>query len=433
MRTSAFLLLCSVAIFASAMSPREQQLEAIKSNHRIVNIDGNGDIDSTTEKNLIDQFYYDQFRHFQDPRAPYFLLMSKSEQLAMGVGGLIRMKAYEDWNGSMPTSGFIPYDISVPTNPATSNRFATNPAGSSIFFSVFGNNSKVGNYQLYIQAKFEAGGEHEFKLNKAYATVGDWTLGYATSTFCDPSAQPATIDSQGPNAEVSDTNVLLRWLHTMKQHYVVALSVESPDGAIPSLAGRYEGCSDFMPNFAGFVQYQWNKSEHIRLSGVVRGLKYRNLVTSENHNVTGWGAHLSTVFNPVAPLTVYGAVITGKGIGSLINDLQNSAMDLVGSVDANSGSMTAPLSLGWYAGLQYNYRPDLFSTVAFGEQRYLPSDEQVSGNSMYKYGLYGVANIFWDITPRCEVGLEYNIGKRQNFDLQHDWVNRVCLMAQFSF
>jgi hypothetical protein len=162
-------------------------------------------------------------------------------------------------------------------------------------------------------------------------------------------------------------------------------------------------------------------------------LEYRNLVTGENHKVTGWGAHLSTVFNPVAPLTVYGAVITGKGIGSLINDLQNSSMDLVGSTDPNSGSMDAPLSLGWYAGLQYNYTPSVFSTMAFGEQRYLPSDEQPSGNTMYKYGLYGVANLFWDITPRCEVGVEYNIGKRQNFDLQHQWVNRVCLMAQFSF
>jgi hypothetical protein len=333
----------------------------------------------------------------------------------------------------MPTNGFIPYDIQVPTNPATKNRFATTPAGTAIFFSVFGSNKRVGNYQLYVRAKFEAGGEHEFKLDKAYAIVGDWTLGYATSTFCDPSAQPPTIDSQGPNAEVSDTNVLLRWLHTMKQHYAVALSVETPDGAIPSLANRYEGCSDYMPNFAGFVQYQWGHGEHLRLSGVVRGLEYRNLVTGENHKVTGWGAHLSTVFNPVAPLTVYGAVITGKGIGSLINDLQNSSMDLVGSTDPNSGSMDAPLSLGWYAGLQYNYTPSVFSTVAFGEQRYLPSDEQPSGNTMYKYGLYGVANVFWDITPRCEVGVEYNIGKRQNFDLQHQWVNRMCLMAQFSF
>ncbi len=68
-----------------------------------------------------------------------------------------------------------------------------------------------------------------------------------------------------------------------------------------------------------------------------------------------------------------------------------------------------------------------------GLWRFLPKHEPVYENLIYKYGLYGTANVIWDITPRCEVGLEYNIGKRQDIDLQHRWVNRVCFMAQFSF
>ncbi|WP_348240833.1 hypothetical protein, partial [Salmonella enterica] len=66
-----------------------------------------------------------------------------------------------------------------------------------------------------------------------------------------------------------------------------------------------------MPNFAAFMQYQWGGGQHVRLAGVVRGLEYRDLLENRNYKKTGWGVHVSTVLNPVAPLTLYGAVITG--------------------------------------------------------------------------------------------------------------------------
>ena len=153
--------------------------------------------------------------------------------------------------------------------------------------------------------------------------------------------------------------------------------------------------------FAGFIQYQWDGiDQHVRLSGIVRGLEYRNLVQAQNKKITGWGAHLSTVLKPVAPLKVYGAVNVGQGIGSLMNDLQNSTMDLIGKV-YEQGQMYAPLSLGWYAGLQYNFSPKVFTTIMFGEMRFLPKHQSTGmGNDLYKYGLYGAANIFWYPTSR---------------------------------
>lgn len=60
---------------------------------------------------LIGRFYADQFRNFQDPRAPYFMFMSKNAELAMGVGGVVRMRGWFDWNGSIPANGFAPYLI----------------------------------------------------------------------------------------------------------------------------------------------------------------------------------------------------------------------------------------------------------------------------------------------------------------------------------
>ena len=157
-------------------------------------------------------FYYDQFRHFQDPRAPYFMLMSKTRKYAMGIGGVVRMRGWYDWNGAMPNAGFIPYNISIPNDPTRDNWYGTTPAGTALFFSVFGRNNTYGQYQLYIEGNFSGYGNRGFKLKKAYATVNDWTLGYTSSTFEDPAAQPPTLDAQGPNSECGATNMLLRWM-----------------------------------------------------------------------------------------------------------------------------------------------------------------------------------------------------------------------------
>ena len=86
---------------------------------------------------------------------------------------------------------------------------------------------------------------------------------------------------------------------------------------------------------------------------------------------------------------------------------------------------------GYFVGLQYNFRPNLFTSATFGQGRYLPCGE-VPGSD-YKYGLYGALNLFWDATPRIRFGGEFNFGKRQNFNGDHGWARRVGALAQFSF
>lgn len=426
-------LVCAISVPLFAASPTEKRLEAQKNSQHLIYIGNEASVDTSAVSKMIENFYIDQFRSFQDPLAPYFMLMSKSGNLAMGIGGVVRMRGWYDWNGAMDQSAFIPYDISIPKDPTRSHWFGSTPSGTAIFARIFGHSDKVGHYQAYIEAKFSGYGNRDFKLNKAYFTIGDWTVGYAPSTFTDPMAAPPTVDSQGPNSLMSYTNVLVRWMHVFKKGMVVGASIESPNGSIPELEGKYTGCSDFMPNVAAFVQYQWNGGlQHVRLSGIMRGLEYRNLVESENHKVMGWGVHLSTVFRPVDPLTVYGGVNYGKGIGNMVQDLQNAPMDLIGDPSGN-GRMTAPESFGWYAALQYNFAPNVFSTVMFSEERFLPKHQPVMDNYTYKYGLYGAANIFWEIHPRCQIGLEYDLGKRMDIDHKYGWVDQVTLMGQFSF
>lgn len=380
---------------------------------------------------LINKFYLDQFRHSQDPKIPYFIFMSKDANVAMGMGGLVKMVSWFDWNGYLPSNGFSIYNIQIPKNPADMRRLGFSPSGTSLFYTILGRNKIFGEYMGYIQGDFKGYNSVGFRLKKAYVTFRDWTVGYATSTFSDPSAEPPVLDSEGPNAEMSKTNVLVRWLHTTQKGLVYGGSVElSPNQPQTGEESQTEKCPAYLPDVAAMIQYQWGGKSHVRLSGLLRGIPYRDLVKQQNHTILGWGLQLSAVAKLGRPLTMYGLVSYGRGHASYSGDLSIGNYDLV-PMPGKPGELYAPRMVGVTWGATYFFRPNISATVALGELRYLPKENPL--NDEYKYGLYGALNCQWEITPRFTCGLEYLVGKRMNFNLQHANVNRINALAQISF
>lgn len=431
---SALLLCIALPFTASArQSLADDHIDSLAASHKIVNLDGTGTL--TREhldsiQRIITYFYYDQFRHFQDPDAPYFLFMSKDAQLAMGIGGCVRMRGYYDWGGAIPASGFAPYLIPMHPDPTKMRHFDTTPAGTSLYFRVIGRNKMIGSYQLYIEANFNGYSSRDFHLKKAYAMVNDFTIGYANSTFSDPAATPPTVDAQGPNNKISPTSVLVRWMPTVKDRWTFAVSAETPSPQIDGVADKTAKCDNWMPDWAAFAQYQWAKGQHVRLSGIVRTLSYRNLISETNHNVAGWGVQLSSVAHPCPQITTYLNASYGHGYESLGGDLLIGNYDLIGNPEI-PGKLYAPAAYGWNIGVQYNFTHSLFMSVTASQNRYCPKGE-VAG-SEYRAGEFYALNCFWNMTPRIQLGAEVDLGRRKNFDGETRWAHRAGAMIQFSF
>ena len=413
----------------------DRQIDSTLTSNKVVFIDGRPAPEETQQyvdslRRVISIFYYDQFRHFQDPGAPYFLFMSKDANLAMGIGGSVRMRAYYDWGGAIPARGFAPILIPIHPDPKAMRQFGTSPAGTCLFFRVIGRNKSLGEYQLYIEANFNGYQTRDFHLEKAYAIVNDFTIGYASSTYSDPAATPPTVDAQGPNNKIGTTAVLVRYMPVIKDRWVLAVSAETPSSAIDVDDANTAKVTNWMPDWAAFAQYQWAQGQHVRLSGIVRTLSYRDLLAQRNHNVAGWGVQLSSVAHPHPSLTTYFSASYGHGSAGLGGDLLIGNYDLVTDTE-KPGRMYAPASFGWCAGLQYNFRPNVFASVAMSQNRYLPYHGAEADE--YKYGLFWAANVFWSLTPRMLVAAEFDLGMRQNFSGEHRWARRVGALCQFSF
>ncbi|MDE6080453.1 MAG: hypothetical protein K2G35_10370 [Duncaniella sp.] len=427
--------LTATVFAADASTPdsmRKQAQDELKDSHQIVYF-GNGSSTLTSDsiRARIDRFYEDQFRQFQDPAAPYFLFMSRSSDLTMGIGGLVRMRGYYDWGGAVPASGFSPYFIPVTPDPLNDKALGTTPAGTAFFMRVLGHNARLGDFQGYIEANFNGYQGRDFHLKKAYVIVGDWTVGYASSTFGDGSAVPPTVDAAGPTMKMDATNVLVRYMHTFKKTGItLAASLETPSMSLQTDGTHTAARTQYLPNVAAFVQYAWASDQHVRLSAITRFLPYRDMINGENHMPVGYGFQLSTVASPIPALTLYATVNAGKSYSNFGGDFLLGKYDLVSDTE-NPGRLNTTPGFGYFVGASYHFSTRLFATATFGQGRYLPTDDPAGTD--YKYGLYTAVNLFYNITPRFQVGGEFNIGKRQDFDRQHGWARRIGAMAQFSF
>lgn len=428
MAVAAMLL---VAGPAESKTHADAMVDSMVDSHRVIFLPGEeSPVSKDSIRSVITRFYVDQFRNFQDPAAPYFLFMSRDANLAMGIGGCVRMRGWYDWGGALPSNGFVPALIPMHPEPTEMRHFGTTPAGSSLFFRVIGHTWRNVNYQVYIEANFNGYNGRDLHLKKAYAVINDWTVGYANSTFSDPAALPPTVDASGPNNKMAVTDVLLRWMKTFRNRWTVAVSAETPAQQTEETTGINKKCTEWVPDGAIFIQYGWRQSEHVRLAAIYRTLSYRNLIENRNHNVSGVGMQLSTVARPLDRLTLYGNMVSGFGIASLGGDMMVGNYDLVTDPE-HEGNLYAPWSLGWCAGAQWNFTPMLFVSATFGQSRYLPRYKPAPES--YLYGTYIAANVFWNLTPRIQVGAEINFGERVNQDRSSRWAHRAGAMCQFSF
>ena len=436
---TALLLLCAFPPSQAQQLPStsmvDRQKDSLLTSHKIIHIDGSPKV-MTEEfndsiRNLIETFFYDQFTSFSDPAAPYFLFMSRDTNLAMGIGGCVRIRGWYDMNAAIPANSFTPYLIPMTKDVANDRKLGATPAGSTLFFRVIGRNKTLGDYQLYIEGNFNGYQGVDFHLKKAYAQINKMTIGYASSTFSDPSALPPTVDANGPANKISPTSILVRWMNTYRNRWTVAGSVEMPkSAAITTVDGKIGTASQTVPDVAAFVQYAWGRSEHVRLAGLLRSLPYQDITTDRRHSKLGWGVQLSTVLHPIYPMTVYGIFNCGRGHESTAGDLQAGKYDLV-SEPKNPTDMYAPFAYGWCLGLQYNFLPNLFASVSMSESRYLPRSPREQAE--YRYGNILSANVFWNMTPRMQAGIEFDTGLRKNWSGESRRANRLGIMAQFSF
>ena len=425
-RSALFFCLVILASNLRAQKFVTMRLDGLKEGKELMYILHDGKSDTMA----VNLFIENAPKKYRTPKLPRFAIIGNEKKYYMGItGNVVGIGSY-DFGGAVNNSAnFIPSMIPIPKNPSQMRLTQFNVQQTTLAFNFVSLSSSGRVFGAYLNSNFDE--NNNFNIENAYVTYGGFLVGYTATTFSDQAAIPTTIDTQGPCGMINNTNYIVSYAHEINKHWSVGVALEVPFSDYTVNSDYEEVTSQYIPDIPLHVKYSWAAGDSwIRLAGIMRNFTYRDLIDAENRNCSGWGLNM-TGSVALGNFTAFFQGAYGKGIANYIQDMNGLGMDLYPN-NNQKGFLSLNKAWGAYGALQYNYNPNLFSTVIYSQDRvYDGGDYNIGSN--YSYGQYVAANLIWNIRSNVQVGAEYLYGRRTNINSESNHANRINALLSFSF
>lgn len=373
---------------------------------------------------------------FQQPGTPQFVFAHKQNKYSLAIGGFIALRTSYDFDGTLSSTDFLPSAIPVPGDYATRQRLSMDASTSRIYIKGIANTRALGRVTVYVATDFRGGAQGSYtpRLREAYVSFKGFTFGRDITTFCDLAAGPKMIDFQGPNAYNFTFSTVIRYEVPFAEDcmkFGVAAELPSVSG---TFGETFDPIPQRVPDFPMYLQFAWgrNRANHFRMTGIVRDIYLHNATTGNNTSLLGWGVQASTHINIARMLTVYGSGVYGEGISKYIQDLASQGYDFTPDPADPTRVQTMPM-WGWFAAARIDIIPKkLFLSGGYSEA-HIEKKHGFYSEGQYRNGQYIFGNIFYYLTPRCNIAAEYLYGRRENMDGMKNHANRASVQVQYNF
>lgn len=362
-----------------------------------------------------------------DNGLPRFAVVGKDHQFYLGLGAQFLGEAVFDWGGVVSSPEmFIPSAITRP-KPGNGGALGFGWQTSSIYMNFVAMPNTDNHIGVFFKGNF-TGSNNGFSCYHFYAKYRGLTVGYTNSAFTDGSAEPVTIDFQGPNGYPFITLFTAYWQQQFTPHISATIGIDAPTASFTT-DKDCERVSQRIPAVPLYIQYGWNEgNSHVRLSGIIRPMQYRNLIAEKNQTLTGLGIQLSGMTEIAGPLTLHFNAAYGRGIGNYIQDDYGMGLDAV--CTATPGDMELVKTLGLTAGMSCHFSNKVSSNICYSHAANFTGTEGRPDNSLYRYGDYVAANVIYNINKFLSAGIEYDYGHCKSFGGESNHANR--LQCQFA-
>lgn len=424
----------SMIMLLAIMSANAQQHPITPTNDKLHFVVGNesaiNDTIANPYKILVDNIPSDP-----EFTAPHFAIIDKDQKFYLSIGARVKAVALYDWeNPYNNPSDFKPSDF-TPAMPGNDQLLQMSIKSSSVNFNIIGmpkNKYRIG---IFIALTFNGGQGNKYiiKCDHAYIRCLGLTFGYTSSLYDDKTADAFLIDGNGAGASGGHSNMSINVQRHITSNLKFGVGLELPKTSYTTLATEQETFQR-VPAVPAYIQYAWGNIGHIRLSGILRSLRYHDIVSNRYRNQLGYGLKI-TANATTGNLVGYFMAQAGKGIANYLKNNDGFNLDLVPS-ETTPGRLNRTDSWGFLSALQYNYTPKTFSTVMYGYLRnYVDyySHGIINHSEHMKYEHYGAINFIWRASSFVDLGVEYNYGMKRDFGNTRISNNRISAMFRVGF
>lgn len=349
----------------------------------------------------------------KDNGLPRFAIMGKEHKFYLGIGGQFLGEAVYDIGAEVGSNTNFTPSAFTPALPGNGAGLGFAWQTSSIYLNFVALPLAANKVGLFFKANFK-GANNTFHCSHFYAKYRGLTIGYTSSIFTDGEAEPMTIDSEGQNGYPDNTLYNISWVQKFTKHVSGAIGLDAPVTSLLTNA-HTAMVKQRVPSIPFYVQYAWDDdASHVRLSGILRPMQYRDAVASRNGSFLGRGVQLSGETHIAGPVSLQLNAAYGHGIGSYIQDDEGVGLD--GVPIGDTGRIGLVRTLGATAGVNIYISPKLSSNIVYSHlTNWLPRNAQVEPDT-YRYGDYFAANVIYTINKFVSTGIEYDYGHRQAVD-----------------
>ncbi len=370
---------------------------------------------------------------FQQSGVPNFIISDRANKAVFGIGGFVSFRTAYDWSNVIQNKDFVTYDIPMVKTPTNKQRLRMDASTSRLFFKTIVNTKALGQIETYIETDFR-GGDNVLRLREAYVSFKGLTFGQTATTFADLQAAPNTIDFQGPNAYTYNRNLMIRYHLNISPSWEFAIAAEMPGVSATTPTQAAYVIPQRVPDIPLYFQYNWNQGRsHLRASGLLRTMNYYDNIGQHTQTKLGWGAMLSGNIALSKAANFFGQIVYGEGVENYIQDLNGNGYDLVTDPNRPGRLQTLP-AMGWLAGVQLNFSENWQMNAAYSQVSVWDKNNYFAqAPDTYRLSQYIVGNLFYNISPAFNVGVEYLYGTRKNVNHEKGHANRAQMRVQFNF
>lgn len=378
---------------------------------------------------------------------PVFMLYDDKLGLDFGIGGTVKVNAFFDCLGNLYGRKFSPTNISVPTDH--SNTLGATVKDSELHVKA---RYHFGKHKVIAFLKVNGNDSNMIKIDQAYVSFDGFSIGLIPSFFSDLEVGYLTA-GYNVTSPVSFTHPLVGYKRQFGNHWVFGASLEKPEVSIPQwLDSRgLSPDSQCFPDVTLHTKCRW-EGGHVQLGILARNLKYWTYTPPVQYSAQGdsfyrfgYGISLTGHQQVSEKFSLSGEFVYGKGISRYM-DVFNGVVSDLGVVNEKVGDNYRMDVLPVFNGLvsaQCEWSEKLTSTVIISYARSfevggvaLPGYEWQSFDRNFNHSVYGLANLFWNISPSALAGIEalYGYSRLRNAGmLPSDYGTVLRMMFTLSF
>jgi len=291
--------------------------------------------------------------------------------------------------------------------------------------------SKIGEIKIYFEGDF-VNSANAFRLRHALISINKWDFGQTWSNFADEDAWPNITDYDGPPTGVWARPTMIRYNAFRGRNHSVSVSIEGPSLDYQShtvIDTMFTTAFQDVPDFT--LRYRYvNDRVRIQIGGVLRSIKYKNIVDSTFSREMAYGVSVSTGINAFGNDLLHAQATIGKGISRYLVGFEGQNWD---AVPTGNGGIELVPAVGGFVGYDHYWTKDkrFSSTLVVGYINirnnliFTPED--------FMTGYWGAVNLYWHPVPEMDIAVEYVRAYREDTYGDSGYGARAQFMVMYHF